>query len=824
MVPEQEFPHTPDGSEMEPVNLESTPEVTSETPPPVANLEPSAPETVAESTEMPVDEAQSPVDAPVDTPVAEAEPASAEVPVAEAPVAEEVAVEAPAVAEAPQTEAPAVVHIEAPEAAEDEVPAVTAEGDVAEEEEYPHVDYTEDKGENAANSLLQEILGDEENLDSVVEKANPQELCLLMESIATRGDVAEFVSKIANIKKSFDSKIDPETVETALVSRFNTALARFNKKRMVYYAEREKEKEENSNKKKELLDRLKAIVTEEQVTKLSEVREIQNQWREVGWVMQKDVQPFNETYRHFLDIFYNLRSQYQELLDYDRKFNLDEKKKIIDEIEKLIPEDETTTREEWNVRSERVKQVQEFWRTMGHVPREEQEAVNAAFRDVLDRFYEMRSGYYELQDQQKGENAEKKAAILEKLKAYHDFAGPRPKEWNDVTKEILELQEQWKNIGPGPTEQNKELWKEYRAECDQFFARKQEFFKSFDDERGENLIKKTAICEKAEAVMNSEDYRETTEILKQLQEEWKNTGPVHDRYSNKIWKRFRTACDAFFERKTTAQSASKSEFDENLKIKLDLISQVEAIVASADPSVHAEEFEAIQLKWKETGHVPFKQKDKINGAYRDALAIYFDKTRQRGGAGGGDRRGGGGFGGGGGGGERRGGAGGGGERRGGAGGGGDRRGGSSGGGGGYNQGGGGAQGGQDRRGSTGDPVEDEMRRMRIKIQVIQEKVDSYETNILYISKGKSGDSLRAQIQGQIDHEKAEIEKIKRKIKEMKAAKEAPVVEAAVETQVEAAAEHVDAPVAEHVAEAPEADHHEEAPAAESNDGGEGGGE
>jgi hypothetical protein len=728
MVPEQENPHTPDGSEMEPVNLETTPEVSSETLPPAALDAPATPEIVAEATETPVDEA-------------------------------------PSLEEADVEEVPAVAHIDASELAEEEVPAVAPVALDGEEEEFPHVEFHEDKGESAATSLLQEILGDEENFDSVVEKANPQELCLLMESIATRGDVAEFVSKIANIKKSFESKIDPETVEHALVSRFNTALARFNKKRMAYYAEREKEKEDNSNKKKELLERLKAIVTEEQVTKISEVREIQNQWREVGWVMQKDLQTFNETYRHYLDIFYNLRSQYQELLDYDRKFNLDEKKKIIDEIERLIPVDDTTTREEWNKRSDRVKQLQEFWRTIGHVPREDHETINAAFRDVLDRFYEMRSGYYEIQDAQKGENAEKKKAILDKLKTFHDYAGKRPKDWNDVTKEILELQELWKTIGPGPVELNKELWKEYRAECDQFFARKQEFFKGFDDERGENLIKKTAICEKAEAVMNSEDFKETAEILKHLQEEWKNTGPVHDRYSNKIWKRFRTACDTFFDKKTAAQSASKSEFEENLKIKLDLISQVEAIVAADNPADHAEEFEAIQAKWKETGHVPFKQKDKINGAYRDALAIYYDKTRQRGG--GGERRGGGGgFGG-----ERRqGGGGGGGERRQG-GGGGDRRGGGGGGGG-------------DRRGSTGDPVEDEMRRLRIKIQVIQEKVDSYETNILYISKGKSGDSLRAQIQGQIDHEKAEIDKIKKKIKEMKAAKEAPQTEAVVETSVD----------------------------------------
>jgi hypothetical protein len=463
-------------------------------------------------------------------------------------------------------------------------------------------------------------------------------------------------------------------------------------------------------------------------------------------------------------VFYHLRSQYQELLELDRKYNLEEKKRVVEEVESLIPEDQQTTRDEWNRRSERVKQLQEYWRTIGLVPQKDAETMNASFHDALDRFYELRSGYYELQDQQRVENEIKKKAILAKIKTYHDFDSKKPKEWTEATDEILKLQAEWKTIGPGPIETNKSLWTEYRAECDHFFHRKAEFFKHFDEERTENLAKKTAICEKAEAVMNSENLKDTTETLKKLQEEWKSIGPVHERYSNKIWKRFRTACDTFFARKSAQRSATKNESEENLTIKLDLISQLEAIAALDNPGEHADELDVIQAKWKETGHVPFKQKDKINGAYRDALNMYFDKTRGRGG----DRRGGGG--------DRRG-PGGGGDRRGG-GGGGDRR---SGGGGGDRRGGGGGgdrRGGGGREQSTGNPMEDEMRKIRFKIQVIQEKVDAYETNIQLISKGKSGDSLRTQIQGQIDSEKAEIEKLKQKLKDMRAAAEEAKAKAA----------------------------------------------
>ena len=183
------------------------------------------------------------------------------------------------------------------------------------------------------------------------------------------------------IKRSFDKKTDGETADKDLLSRFSTALARFNKKRVAYYAERERDKEENSQKKYALLERLKTIVQEEQVTKIQEVREIQNEWRNIGWVLQKDIQPLNETYRQYLDIFYNLRSKYQELLDLDREYNLKQKQAVIANIEKLIPEEEVS-REVWNERSIKVRAYQEEWKAIGHVPRENVEEINTGYRGV----------------------------------------------------------------------------------------------------------------------------------------------------------------------------------------------------------------------------------------------------------------------------------------------------------------------------------------------------------------------------------------------------------------------------------------------------------
>lgn len=663
-----------------------------------------------EADASPTEEEQTTPDPVTSTPEAEVtlEPAEEVAPTSlaeneAAPVAENGDAPITATAEsAPQAETP-----EAP-AAETEEAVPSEEGEA---EAVPDA-------EAAASGLLAEILGDEANFEAVVAKSNPNELALLLDNIAENGDVGAFISKVGLIKRTFDEKTDPETIETALLSRFNTSLARFNKKRSAYYAEREKEKEENSRKKYELLEQLKAIVKEEQVTKIQDVREIQRQWREIGWVLQKDLQPLNETYRQYLDVFYTLRGKYQELLDLDRRYNLDEKRKIIGTIEGLIPAEEGTTREEWNERSAKVKSLQEVWRSVGHVPRENIDEINTAFRDVLDRFYEMRSSYYELQDQQKGENAEKKKVLLESLKGFAEFASEKARDWNDATKKILAIQEEWKKIGPGPIDVNKQLWKDYRSVCDKFFERKGAFFKSFDVKRTENLAKKVAICEKAEALQESEAWRETAKVLKQLQEEWKTIGPVHERHSNKVWKRFRKACDTFFERRSAASNADRQSNNENLKTKEALIKQLQDLANGEDPAGKLDTFQEIQKTWKATGHVPFKVKDKINNAFKEAIGLYYKKSRLGRGQIQSMRL-------------------------------------------------------ESNINSITDTdvrsrkINDEIRKIRGRLRGMEEKVQQYEINIQYISKGKSGKALRDQIQKQIDDEKARIAQLKKKVKDLR---------------------------------------------------------
>lgn len=738
--------------EAEVVVIETTP--TEEAPPSEPEVVPTSEE--SQPAEAPAEEtpAEEQVEEPVAAPAAEAE-ASAE---AETEVAAEAETEVVAEAEA-STEA--VAEVESSAEAETEV----AVEEAAEGEAVPVADFPDPASDNKdAITFLEEIIGDAENFDAVIDKASPNELALLLERIAGHDEIGEFITKVGLIKKGFDQKTEDESMEQTLKERFSTALARFNKKRVAYYETREKEKDENSVAKYALLERLKVIVQEEQVTKIQEVRDIQKSWREIGWVLQKDVQPLKETYKQYLDFYYNLRGKYQELLEMDREYNLKGKEEIIQKIEALIP-GEDGTREIWKTHSQQVKDLQVEWRAAGHVPREKVDEINSSYRNVLDRFYEMRSGYYEIQDAQKGENAEKKKALLEQLRLYADFKSDRAKNWNDATKAVLELQENWKEIGPGPIEENKKLWKEYRSLCDNFFSAKGKFFKGFDTIRNDNLKLKTDICEKAEEISISDDFKEGASILKDLQKDWKSIGPVHERYSNKIWKRFRKACDHFFDRRSKALDSERSGFQENLENKEKLILELQTLTAADDAAGRVDEFNEIQTRWKNTGHVPFKLKDKINNAFKEAIGKYFNKTKIR-------------------------------------------RGNSRGGGG----------GGGINKESLGNMSEDarfrkldgEIRRLQSKIRIVQEKVDQYDTNIQFISKGKSGDPLRNQIQAQIDSEKSRIDSMKAKVKELRKLRDNPPEEnveepiqeeaAPVAAAVEAVATPSDAPEKEKATE------------------------
>ncbi|MEL6134075.1 MAG: DUF349 domain-containing protein, partial [Bacteroidota bacterium] len=453
-------------------------------------------------------------------------------------------------------------------------------------------------------------------------------------------------------------------------------------------------------------------------------------------------------YRTLLDIFYNRRGMHFEMLEYDRRINLQEKERLIKEAQGLVPPEELLEdAETWKTRMDHLSELQQQWKAVGHVPREDMDRINNSYREAIDKFFEARQVFREKQDSNREANAAIKEEILTKMAPFSEFTAERPKAWNEATRELQTLQEAWKNSGQAPQAVNNELWNRYRAICDAFFGKKAAFFKQFDEFRQENLTKKRALCEQAEAIAQSQEWEKSARDLKRLQQEWKKIGPVPERHSNKLWNRFRAACDTFFEgRRAHYQELHKEEY-ENLDAKKRLIEEVKKLADAESNDIEGdiERVKAIQQEWKEIGKVPYKEKDKIWDEFRGEVDEFFNglsgkRGRIR-------------------------------ERR------------------------------MNRSiESIADPkelsaaVKERVRILRRQISQVQEKVEQYSTNVQFISKGKSGDALRAQINKEIESEKGKIADLKRQIKELQEkAKNPPKKEEPKEAPKEVAAE---TPVAE----------------------------
>jgi len=568
------------------------------------------------------------------------------------------------------------------------------------------------------------------------------------------------------IKRAFDGVREKEEVPKGTQARFSTALARFNKKRSDYQAGQDKLKEANSQVKRDLLTKLKVIVDAEDINKINEVREIQQAWKSVGHVRREDMESLFREYRFLLDSFYKNRELHFQLRDYDRQINLQEKDRLLEELKTIIPEeDQRDNKDVWIAKNDQLTDIQLKWRAVGHVPRDDMDRINDSYREITGQFFAIRREFFETQDGAKKENEDKKRELLEKMNVFVEYHSEKPRDWNSATEQLRVLQEEWKEIGPAPKEVNSELWKAYRNVGNAFFSKKAEFFRKLDEKRNENLTKKRELCEKAESLKEAGEFEKTAREMRMLQEEWKNIGPVPERYSNKLWGRFRAACDAFFEARREHYSSRRGEEEENLNSKKALIEEVRKVsmeeAGSADKAIG--QIKDIQARWKSIGRVPYKEKDSIWKEFRAEIDQFFDDLRAN----------------------------------------------------------------RDRTNYANlkqkvetlpenkrtQALKGRIQKLRRKMDAISQKVEQYSTNILFISKGKSGDSLRAQIQKEIDKETRVLQDLRKQMKQLndllknppveekeKAVEATPEAESAAEA-VETAAEETAEAVAEETAEA-----------------------
>lgn len=401
-----------------------------------------------------------------------------------------------------------------------------------------------------------------------------------------------------------------------LNDRFEANYQLYRDRRKKHYKELEHQKDENLKTKQEILDRLRELVDgEETITSLNVIKDLQKEWKSVGPVPGSQSKTLWANYNALLDRYYDQRSILFELKELDRKKNLQAK------IELCVKAEELARSEDVPYAIKHLNDLHEEYKHIGPVPKEEQEPLWQRFKAASDAIYEKRKEFVKNLKEIQTENLEKKEQIIEKLKPYLEFDSDRIKEWNGKTKEILAIQKEWEATGQVPKENAKEINKSFWGNFKQFFANKHEFFKRLDSMREENLKKKQEFVEKAKELSESTDWNKTADQLKGLQRQWKEVGPVPEKFRESIYKEFKAACDKFFENKRAGSKDAQKEFEENLKAKEDIISQINQL----EPG-DLDQLEAYEQAYGKIGFVPKDAIQKVKEDFSKAVQNFIDKS------------------------------------------------------------------------------------------------------------------------------------------------------------------------------------------------------
>lgn len=510
------------------------------------------------------------------------------------------------------------------EAAADEVVEVQNE-EVSESSEEVASDNTDEEEEDQEEEHEEEI--DLSTLSKI-------QLVQLVKEKSQQGNVLKMDKLIHNIKAAFDEFVHKERDEALAKFKeeggaeddfdfrpseeekeFNKYYYEFRKQVNTIRKDAEKQKEENLNAKTELLNKLRELVDGEETTlSMSSIKAIQEEWKSIGPVPSSQNRSLWASYNALMDRFYDNRSIYFELKELDRKKNLESKTELCEKAEAL--KDVKDLKDA--IKS--LNELHEEFKHIGPVPREEQEALWQRFKAASDAVYDRRKEFYEGQKEVFLKNQEEKEALIKKLEIFSDFKAERIKDWNTKTKEILEIQKTWEKIGPVPKEAGKEVNKSFWTAFKNFFHNKNLFFKELDEIRATNQAKAEELITKAEALMNNTDWQNTANQLVKLQQDWKRLGPTPEKNRDALYKKFKTACDTFFDNRRNANKQNNEEFEANLQKKQEVIKE---IAAAKDPS--EENLTELVGKFNELGFVPRKNMKEVQAQFKDAVDAYLEK-------------------------------------------------------------------------------------------------------------------------------------------------------------------------------------------------------
>ncbi len=410
-----------------------------------------------------------------------------------------------------------------------------------------------------------------------------------------------------------------EPEKSDIERKFDNALQIFKNNKNKFLENIEAEKQRNLETKNGIIDDLRKLLEENEATpkNLKELndsfKELQEKWKNVGPVPQNESNNLWQNYHFYVEKFFDILRINRELKDLDLKKNLEQKIKLCEQAESLLLQDSVKQS------FKELQDLHEKWKEIGPVPEDKKEELWERFKNASDQINQRRREHYEQIYAEQQNNYNAKVVLCEKAEEFTAQPATNAKEFNAISDQLTELLKVWKTLGAAPPKVNEEIWNRFKGTLDKFFEKKKEFFGKIKDEQQTNYNMKVNLAIRAEAIAKRTDWRAATDEILQLQKEWKEVGATSRKHSEAIWKRFRTACDQFFEAKSNYFNNAQEIEAENLKKKEELIERLKNHAFGADRNENLEAIKAYQREWTEIGFVPKKEKDRIYAAYREAL-------------------------------------------------------------------------------------------------------------------------------------------------------------------------------------------------------------
>ncbi len=478
------------------------------------------------------------------------------------------------------------------------------------EEEYSH--FSKEELIETLNVLVQE-----EDINSIKTKVTLIKVAFLKIVKEEKRQILEKYIEEGGVKEDFEPADDETEIS------FKAAFDIYRERKNKYNEEQEKIKLENLAKKQQIIEDLKVLINSEETLKKTydDFKILQEKWKEIGQVPHTDNNTLWQNYHFLIEKFFDKVKINKELKDLDLKKNMEAKIQLCEKAEELLLEPSIT------ISFKKLQDYHDKWKEIGPVPADKKDEIWERFKTASDQINHLRHEFYETQHKQEDNNLIAKTALCEKAEQILSVECNSLKQWQDATTELNDLLKIWKTIGPAPKKQNNEIWARFKTYLDTFFANKNEFFGKVKDEQQNNLNLKVDLCLQAEAIKERNDWKHATNDLLNLQKQWKEIGPVPRKQQDKIWLRFRAACDEFFKTKADFFSHINEHEATNLKLKEELIEKIKTFKFGDDRNENLQLLKDFQREWSEIGHIPMKEKDRIQAEFRKVINNCFEQLK-----------------------------------------------------------------------------------------------------------------------------------------------------------------------------------------------------